>query len=53
MTFYGLDEQFAEKCSSQSQFDLISLLVNFAFEVDLLMGKYDFQEVARVVLIHV
>ena len=33
-----------EKCSKQFQLDLISLLVNFTYELGQIMTRYDFLE---------
>ena len=43
----------SKQCSNLLQLDIILLLVNFSFELGLMMGKYDFLEVKRVILIYV
>ena len=39
-----------EQCSNQLQLDLITLLVNFSYQVGTMMSRYDFLEARRVIL---
>ena len=39
-----------EQCLNQLQVDLITLLVNFSYQVGTMMSRYDFLEARRVIL---
>ena len=39
-----------EQCLNQLQLDLITLLVNFSYQVGTMMSRYDFLEARRVIL---
>ena len=40
----------SEQCLNQLQLDLITLLVNFSYQVGTMMSRYDFLEARRVIL---
>ena len=42
-----------EQCSNQVQLDLITLLVNFSYQVGTMTSRYDFLEARRVILSNV
>ena len=42
-----------EQCSNQLQLDLITLLVNFLYQLGTMMSRYDFLEARRVILSNV
>ena len=42
-----------EQCVNQLQVDLITLLVNFSYQVGTIMSRYDFLEARRVILSNV